>query len=70
MTKFNKYIEQFWLVFAIISLVFAIYKAFNNGLSVSYNHFFIPAIAFMWWLFRRGMRKRLERNIGKNQPDA
>lgn len=26
------------------------------------NKFFIPAISFFWWLFRRKMRQRMERN--------
>ncbi len=68
MIKFNKFIEQFWLVFAIISLIYAIYVSINNGMANSYNHYFIPGIALMWWLFRRGMRKRMEKNMENNTP--
>jgi len=68
MVKLNKFFEQFWLVFAIISLLYAFYVCFDIGFSAGYNHFFIPGIAFMWWLFRRGMRKRMEKNMSQNQP--
>ncbi len=70
MVKFNKFIENFWLVFAIISFLYACYMCFSIGFSVGYNNFFIPAIALMWWLFRRGMRKRMEKNMGQNQPNS
>ncbi|HEY8403834.1 MAG TPA: hypothetical protein VIK71_04420 [Flavobacteriales bacterium] len=68
MFKFFRLIENFWLVFAIISFVYACYVCFNMGFEDGYRHFFVPAIAFMWWLFRRGMRKRMEKNMGDNRP--
>lgn len=70
MIKLNRFFENFWLVFAIISFLYACYVCINQGMQIGSRHFFIPAIAFVWWLFRRGMRKRMEKNMGHNQPKS
>lgn len=63
MEKTNRIIENFWLVFTIASFIFACYSiiAFEPWRN-EMNKFFIPAIAFLWWVFRRKMRLRMERN--------
>jgi hypothetical protein len=63
MEKTNKLIENFWLVFTIASFVFACYSiVFFEPWRTEINKFFIPAISFFWWMFRRKMRLRLEQN--------
>jgi len=63
MEKTNKLLEHFWLVFTIASFLFACYSVlFIEPSRSEFNKFYIPAISFFWWLFRRSMRKRMERN--------
>jgi Flp pilus assembly protein TadB len=63
MEKTNKLLEHFWLVFTIASLLFACYSViFIAQTRNEFNKFYIPAISFFWWLFRRSMRRRMERN--------
>ncbi len=64
MNKANNIIEKFWLIFSIASFVYACYTILftTDGWPDGARNFFIPAIAFFWWLFRRNMRIRMERN--------
>lgn len=63
MEKTNKLLENFWLVFTIASFLFACYSVlFIAQTRSEFNKFYIPAISFFWWLFRRSMRRRMERN--------
>ena len=62
--------EQFWLVFAIASFLYACYMVYLNGAEQEGKNFIIPIIAIVWWYFRRFMRKRLERNMQNRQPNA
>ena len=62
MMKLAKMFEQFWLVFTIASFLYACYAVYLEGWERGRVNFLIPVIAFFWWLFRRGMRKRMERN--------
>jgi Flp pilus assembly protein TadB len=70
MYKATQVIEQFWLIFTIGSFLYAWYVIlFVSGWSTGYQYFFVPAISFFWWLFRRSLRKRLEKNMNSdNQP--
>jgi len=62
MEKTNKIIEHFWLIFTIASFVFACYSVIVfDPWRPELNKFFIPAISFFWWMFRRKMRQRIER---------
>jgi hypothetical protein len=63
MEKTNKIIENFWLAFTIASFVFACYSIIPfEPWRTEINKFFIPGISFFWWMFRRKMRLRIERN--------
>ncbi len=68
MYKLTKIFEQFWLVFSIASALFAVYMVVKAGTEEGMRYFIVPVIAFFWYLFRRGMRKRMERNMGNNRP--
>ena len=62
MDKANKWMEKFWLLFAIAALIFAIYQIlFGLGWTQGAKYLYFPAIAFFWWLFRKKMRERVER---------
>jgi hypothetical protein len=62
MLKLTKIFEQFWLIFTIASFLYACYAVYADGWERGARNFIIPVIAFFWWLFRRGMRRRMERN--------
>ncbi len=66
MYKLTKIFEQFWLVFTIASALFACYMLYRDGWDEGARYFVVPVIAFFWYLFRRGMRKRMERNMTNN----
>ncbi len=67
MNKVNRGLEHFWLAVTVGSTIYASYMVYTEGWSVGGKNFFIPAIALMWLLFRRGMRKRMERVIQEDQ---
>lgn len=67
MLRLSKMVEQFWLVFAIASFLYACYQVYLIGWEEGGRNFVIPVIATAWLLVRRGMRKRLERNQPDNQ---
>lgn len=62
MEKFNKLVIHFWLAVTIASLIYALVMINNQGWDAASQNLVIPAIAFMWYMFRRSMQKRLERN--------
>ncbi|MDZ4751283.1 MAG: hypothetical protein SGI87_06680 [Flavobacteriales bacterium] len=61
MNKLNRGLEHFWLAITIGSTIYAVYAVYTEGWEQGGKNFFIPGIALMWLLFRRGMRKRMER---------
>lgn len=67
MHQINKIFVHFWLAFTIASLIYAFYEVYLVGWEKAWQNFFIPVIAFFWWLFRRAMTKKMERNMkGRN----
>jgi hypothetical protein len=67
MNKVNRGLEHFWLAVTIGSTIYAGYIVYTEGWTEGGKNFFIPGIALMWLLFRRGMRKRMERVIQEDQ---
>lgn len=65
MEKLNRGMEHFWLAVVIASLIYAIWQCVSLGWSVGYYNFLIPGLAGIWFLFRRTMRKRIEKNMKK-----
>jgi hypothetical protein len=61
MNKVNRGLEHFWLAVTIGSAIYAGWAVYKDGWEEGAKNFFIPGIALMWLLFRRGMRKRMER---------
>jgi hypothetical protein len=66
MEKVNKIAIHMWLALTIASLIYALFMINKEGWELAKNNLFIPCIAFVWYLFRRMMQKRLERNAQNN----
>jgi len=63
MQRLNRGMEHFWLAVVIASVIYATWQCFSVGWSEGYRNFFIPVVAFLWYLFRRFMRQRMEKNM-------
>ncbi|MGC6532624.1 MAG: hypothetical protein ACON34_06435 [Flavobacteriales bacterium] len=64
-SKLFRYVEIAWLVIGVIALGVAIYEINTLGFDQGKVYLLLPAIAFVWFGFRRAMRKRMERNMGE-----
>jgi hypothetical protein len=67
MNKLNRGLEHFWLAVTVGATIYAGYAVYKDGWAIGGKNFFIPGIALMWLLFRRGMRKRMERVMQEEQ---
>jgi hypothetical protein len=63
MYQINKFFVHFWLAISIATLIYAFYEVYTLGWEKGSPNFFIPVIAFFWWLFRRAVTKRMERKM-------
>lgn len=63
MYQINKFFVHFWLAISIATLIYAFYEVYLVGWEEGSRNFVIPVIAFIWWLFRRAMTKRMERRM-------
>jgi uncharacterized membrane protein len=62
MKDISKLIVNSWLIIAIATLVYAIIVISMEGWEKGSPNLFIPFIATSWYLFRRGMYKRMTKN--------
>ncbi len=69
MHQLNKFFIRFWFTFAVASFIYACYMVWKNGWQEGSNNFVIPAIALIWWGFRKFMTKRLENHLLKKQEE-
>lgn len=67
--KVHKTVERFWLIILTISIVITAYWWFNGELAEHKFAPILPLIAFVWYMVRRFMRKRLEKQIDDGQFD-
>lgn len=67
MEKITKFFIHFWLAVTIASLVYALYMIYSHGWEEGARNLFIPFIAFFWYLFRRSMHKRMQRNLQQKE---
>ncbi|MBL7941682.1 MAG: hypothetical protein JNM00_02895 [Flavobacteriales bacterium] len=67
MEKINRGMEHFWLAVTIAATIYAVYRCMTAGWATEYVNFLIPVIAFLWFLTRRLMRKRMEKQRGPHQ---
>lgn len=59
--KINNFLEKFWLVVGVGTMIYGIYLVNQTSLSESYMYLIYPIIAFVLFGFRYTLRKRLER---------
>ena len=64
-SKLFRYVEIAWLVIGVIALGVALYEINTLGFDQGKVYLLLPAIAFVWFGFRRAMRTRMERNMGE-----
>ena len=64
-SKLFRYVEIAWLVIGVIALGVALYEINTLGFDQGKVYLLLPDIAFVWFGFRRAMRKRMERNMGE-----
>lgn len=61
MKNLNRIMEFFWLALAILSALGAIYYINVLGWDEGWYFLLFPLVALMMFLYRRGMRSRLDR---------
>ncbi len=54
--------ERFWLGVVVVSTLITLWWWYNDELADREFAPFLPAIALVWYLFRRYLRKRIEKN--------
>ncbi len=61
MENINRMAVHFWLAVSIASLIYAVVMVYKHGWDEGAPNFFVPVVAFVWYLFRRMMLKRMNR---------
>lgn len=61
MQKFNRGLELFWLFFTIIVAIFCIYAFATDGVTSGKYYLLFLILPLMMYLFRRFVRKRMEK---------
>ena len=64
MNKFNKIILILWAIIVVATFGYALYLISIEGWDNAAVNLFIPGIALMWFLFRLGMYRRMNKNNG------
>ena len=64
MNNLNKIVLIAWAIVVVASLGYAVYMISMEGWDKSANNLFIPGIALMWFFFRFGMYRRMNKNNG------
>ena len=59
MKALSKFLEVFWLLLGVATLVFVFYLVNQQGFEDSKVYFLFPVIAFSMFFFRRFMRRKL-----------
>ena len=67
MQQYGRVIEIVWLIFAIGSLIYALYMINLLGFNIAYIYFIPTGIATLAYIFRRTIRKRMERKQNQNR---
>lgn len=60
--RVHRIAERFWLGVVIVTSVITIYWWATDGVEAHPFAPVVPAIALVWYVVRRKLRKRLERN--------
>ena len=64
MNNLNKIVLILWAIVVVSSLGYALYMISTIGWDKGAENLFIPGIALMWFLFRFGMYRRMNKNNG------
>jgi hypothetical protein len=64
MNNLNKIVLIAWAIVVVASLGYALYLISIQGWDNAGVNLFIPGIALMWFLFRFGMYRRMNKNNG------
>ena len=64
MNNLNKIVLIAWAIVVVASLGYAVYMISMDGWDKGANNLFIPGIALMWFLFRFGMYRRMNKDNG------
>jgi hypothetical protein len=64
MNNLNKIVLVAWAIVVVASFGYALYMVSQVGWEKGADNLFIPAIALMWFLFRLGMYRRMNKNNG------
>lgn len=65
--KVHKAAEKFWLGIVIASALLTVFFMLRDGVEENLKMVVLPAIAFLWFLFRRSFRKRLEKQVEQEE---
>ena len=61
--KWNNRLEKIWLVIAFISTIIALYFAIIDQFNGDFIYLFLAVMAWGIYLVRRGIGKRLNKNL-------
>lgn len=64
----HKAAEKFWLGIAVTAVIASAYFIWKGGVAEK-KYLVLPAIAVVWYLFRRMFRRRLEKQIAKHNEE-
>ncbi len=67
MQKVNLYIERFWLVIIVLVALFCVYEFIIDGPQVAKWYLLFLILPIFMWLFRRALRKRMDKQIAQQQ---
>ena len=59
--------EKFWLASSIITSIVTVVIIYSEGWERNKMLPLVPALAWLWYLVRRGFRKRLEQDMDSNK---
>ena len=58
MSKMNKFLELFWLIMSIVSIILVVYVYASIGPEENWILMLLPVITIAMYIFRRNMAKR------------
>jgi hypothetical protein len=67
MSKYNLFMEKFWLVVAVLTFIFGVYQMGKFGLSEAGISFIMALVAAGLFYLRYYARRRFERNQDREQ---
>jgi hypothetical protein len=63
MNKINKFLEIFWLVISIVSIILVVYVYSSIGPDGNWALLLLPVITITMYFFRRRMAKRYDEKV-------